>query len=515
MEAATIEQRPRLRFPRASRALDGCADERLTEMIAGGDADAFAVFYERHHRGLLSFCRHTLGSREEAEDVVQHTFLAAYRQLGEHDRTLEAPCAWLYTVARNRCLSVIRSRRESGRESPEPATAGLAEEVQRRADLRDLLSDVAELPEDQRSALILSELGDLSHVEIASILGRPTAQIKALVFRARSALIEGRTARDTTCADIREQLSTLTGGSLRRGPLRRHLKVCSGCSEFREQVRRQRTALGLILPVVPTIGLEDALAAASGAGGTGAAGLAGVGAGGAGAPALGVSAGSSKVFAGLALKAGVLKTAAVVAATGAAAAGGGVAIERAGGPDSRPASESRAGALAQGANPGAATDRTVGSPNGDSAGPTVESGRKANGRLKDSSAGQRRRGGVTPERGGGDNRGLGGGKARGRGSSSRGASNAGGRRDRPGARGGRGTRNGGNASPPTKRARPERTRRARLPAGGQGTGDRPALPGNAPRQPVPNQRPDEPGATAPRGRAGRPKGTKPVSDSSS
>ena len=455
-------------------------------MIADGDAEAFAALYERHHRGLLSFCRHTLGSREEAEDVVQHTFLAAYRQLGEQGRTLEAPRAWLYTVARNGCLTLLRTRRESGRESAEPATAGLADEVQRRADLRDLLSDVAELPEDQRSALILSELGDLSHDEIAEILGRPTAQIKALVFRARSALIEGRDARDTTCSDIREQLSTLTGGSLRRGSLRRHLRVCTGCSEFREQVRRQRTALGIVLPVVPTIGLGDTLAAASGAGSMGGAGLAGAGVGGAGAPTVGVVAGSSKVFAGLALKAGALKTVAVVATTGAVAAGGGVAVERSGGSDPRPPAESRVGAQrAAPADPsaGGAISGPAASPN--------EPGLSATGRERGSSPAQDRRDALKSERG--KSNGLGGAKGRDRGASSR----------APVAHGRERSGKAGGGAPPTKQPKQALPGQAR--PDGQATGGRPLSPGDASGKPQPGQRSesaDESGVAVGRGRSG-------------
>ncbi len=483
-------------------------------MIADGDSDAFAVFYERHHRGLLSFCRHTLGSREEAEDAVQHTFLAAYRQLGEHERTLEAPRAWLYTVARNRCLSVLRARREHGRESAEPATAGLAEEVQRRADLRDLLSDVAALPEDQRSALILSELGDLSHDEIAGILDRPTPQIKSLVFRARSALIEDRTARDTTCADIREQLSTLTGGSLRRGPLRRHLKACSGCADFREQVRRQRAALGIVLPVVPTIGLQDTLAAASGAGGastagvgaaggSGGAGLAGVGAGGAATPVLGASAGSTKIFAGLALKAGTLKTVAVVAATGTVAAGGGVAVERAGDAGPRPTSDSRAGVLVQGADPPAPTEGGPGS------GPANEQSPKAGGRPGGSSAARGRRDAATHERRAGGSPGRREGRSHGR--SSRAASPGRGHGNGRVAQGRAKPRDGAGGGAPAKQARPERTR----PDGK--AGGRPASPADTAPNPAPTQRPQsaaEPGGAAARGRTG-PLPLKPRRDSSS
>lgn len=484
MEVTTIEHRLPSRRQRGSRALEACGDEGLVERIAGGDTSAFAVFYERHHRGLLSLCRHTLGSREEAEDVVQHTFMAAYRQLGERQRTLEAPRAWLYTVARNRCLSLLRSRREPGRESAEPATAGLDEEVQRRSDLRDLLSDVAALPEEQRSALILSELGDLSHDEIAGVLDRPTAQVKGLVFRARSALIEGRTARDTTCSDIREQLSTLTGGSLRRGALRRHLALCSGCSDFREQVRRQRAALGIILPVVPAVGLQDAVAAVA-AVGSGGAGLAAAGAGGAGASALSASAGTSKIFAGLVLKAGALKTTAVVVATGAVAAGGGIAVERTVGVDPRPGADSRADSRVPVRSTAAPA---VANPSDRSGEPAAEPDRGAKRRARGSDAEQRRREGDTPN---GRKRGSapdGAGQGRGPSESSPG-------RDRPVGPGHGRSRRGGEGAPREKKRGSEQAQ-----PNGRPTGGRPVSPRPDPPKPPPGQRPEsaaEPGA-APR-----------------
>ena len=90
--------------------------------------------------------------------------------------------------------------------------------------------------------------------------------MKSLVFQARSGLIERRQARETPCVEIREQLATLRGGSLRRGPLRRHLKVCPGCTEFREDVRRQRQMVAMVLPVVPTLALKENALAAVGVG---------------------------------------------------------------------------------------------------------------------------------------------------------------------------------------------------------------------------------------------------------
>jgi RNA polymerase sigma factor (sigma-70 family) len=267
--------RPRSRLP--ARLLRLARDERLVEQVRAGSVAAFDVVYDRHHRGVLAFCRHMLGSKEEAEDAVQHTFMAAYRALAGSGQRIELR-PWLYAVARNRCLTVLRSRREQPvGELAEPATENLAVQVQQREDLRELLRDLGGLPEQQRAALVLAELGDVSHDEIAQVLGCERGKVKALVFQARSSLYASRAARETSCVQIREQLANLHGGALRRNMLRRHLRECPGCREFRSRVRAQRRALAIVLPVAPSVGLKEGVlgSALGGASVAGTAGLAG------------------------------------------------------------------------------------------------------------------------------------------------------------------------------------------------------------------------------------------------
>src|SRR4051794_40955699 len=158
----------RPRVPRRLLALAG--DERLVEQIQRGDEVAFEVAFERHSGPILSFCRHMLGSREEAEDAVQHTFAAAYRDLVGSEREIRLK-PWLYAIARNRCLSMLRARREQVAEEIEIETAGLDEQVEQRSDLRELLADLRDLPPEQREALLLAEVGDLPHSDIAGVLG--------------------------------------------------------------------------------------------------------------------------------------------------------------------------------------------------------------------------------------------------------------------------------------------------------------------------------------------------------
>ncbi len=313
---ASAAPRPAFIHRRPARLLRLSGDDRLVAEVRAGSEAAFEVVYDRHHRGILGFCRHMLGSQEEAEDAVQHTFMAAYRDLMGSDKPIQLS-AWLYTIARNRCLTVLRARRERPSDEIDKASfEGLASEVERRQDLRDIVRDVGQLPEDQRAALVLAELGDVSHDEIAVILDVPKAKVKALVFQARSSLTASRLARDTPCEEIREQLANLRGGSLRRTTLRRHLNECAGCRAFRTEMDTQRKALAVALPVIPAIGLKEGVLSAvlgGGSGGAGAVAAAGAGAG----------AGATTFGGGLVAKALVVAAVAGGGAAGVSAVAGG------------------------------------------------------------------------------------------------------------------------------------------------------------------------------------------------
>src|SRR5438270_7034305 len=197
------------------RALRTASDARLVALVRARSPIAFETLYDRYHQQIFAFCRHVLGDREEAADVVQHTFLAAYDAIVSSEKPILLR-AWLFTIARNRCYSILRARcQHPSEEAVELPTEGLAAQVQVREELRQLLADVRGLPADQRAALILAELYTLSHQEIGLALGVPTAKVKALVFQARESLLADRTARDTDCAVIREQLANSHGPALR------------------------------------------------------------------------------------------------------------------------------------------------------------------------------------------------------------------------------------------------------------------------------------------------------------
>src|SRR5919204_1152216 len=289
---------------------DAVSDERLVARVRAGDTGAFEAIYDRYAGLIHSSCRHTLGQPDDADDAVQHTFLAAYRAIRQSAQPIDLK-PWLFTIARNRCVSVLRAWRRdpsvADGEAPEPITEGLVAAVERRESLRALLRDIGALPEDQRSALILTQLGTLKHEEVARVLGVPTEKVKALVFQARNSLVSTRLARETACHDFRQQLATLTGPALRRGNLRRHLVSCSGCRDYQLALKRQRAAIVVLLPVAAHPALRSKVLGEI-VGGAGGGSSTGAGAGGA--------------LSGLAAKGAALK---VGLAMGVAATGGGVA----------------------------------------------------------------------------------------------------------------------------------------------------------------------------------------------
>jgi RNA polymerase sigma factor (sigma-70 family) len=308
-------------YPSSPRLLRLASDERLVGRVRAGSEQAFAVLYERHYRKVLSFCRHMLGSAEDAEDAVQQSFVSAYRDMLRDDKEINFR-PWLYRIARNHCISALRARRPvADLDEAEPSTVGLSQQVADRDELRDLLHDLARLPDDQREALVLAELHDNSHSDVAEILGCDREKVKSLVFQARNSLIKSREARDTPCEEIRRQLSVLHGGSLRRSVIRRHLAECDGCRAWRNAAKSQRRAMAILLPVVPSSALKfgagNAIAAA------GAAGVVSHG-----AASGGVFSGTLTTLASkLGLPAVVVKGAATAATVAVVAAGGTVAVK--------------------------------------------------------------------------------------------------------------------------------------------------------------------------------------------
>ena len=167
--------------------------------FAGGPARAPQAaategLYERHAAKILSYCLHQLGSREEAEDAVQTTFMNAFRALGR-GVVPEAESAWLFKIAENVCLSRRRSSWRRGR-IESPSDFDVIEEVvpgpsRQRDELIGIEDALASMPEQQRRAILLREWQGLSYREISDELELSQSAVETLIFRARRSLAQG------------------------------------------------------------------------------------------------------------------------------------------------------------------------------------------------------------------------------------------------------------------------------------------------------------------------------------
>lgn len=295
-------------------------DERLVKAVRNGDSTAFEVLYDRYSASLLSFCLYMLASRHDAEDAVQVTFASAYRSLLADQRPVTLR-PWLFTIARNSCLSTLRKRRPWVELNGEPALNGDPyHELEVKDEVRHMLANLRELPERQRATLVLSELHGLNQAEIGIVLGVRSEQVKAYAFQARTNLISEKVAREADCTDIRKELATARGAALRKRNLRRHLRTCGGCREYEDALAGQRQRFAALMPIVPSLALkmralQDFVDSA---------GVPGVYVGG---TAVGGSMAGTAVIAGGSMKALVAKVAAGVVAIGAASGVGVAALD--------------------------------------------------------------------------------------------------------------------------------------------------------------------------------------------
>ncbi len=312
MEASALTHADAVGHSGRSPLLRLQSDERLIALVRRGNHGAFEALVGRYQSRLLAFCRHMLGSREDAEDVLQEVFAAAFNAILADDRPINAR-PWLYRIARNRSLNHLRRIQPIGVDSmdihlSEHGTS-TADKVDKREQFRELIADVQDLPETQRTALLLREIDALSYEQIAEAMETTIPSVKSLLVRARVSLAEAAEARQLNCDDVRTELGEIAEGLRRRTtpPVRRHLRTCERCTTFRTELRATSKALALMLPVGPLllakklilahVGLTS-LAGGGGAGGAGSA-ASGTAAVGAVAGTAGAASSSSLVSAGL------------------------------------------------------------------------------------------------------------------------------------------------------------------------------------------------------------------------
>mgnify|MGYP000346581646 CR=1 FL=1 len=229
------------------------SDERLVAMVRNGNQGAFETLVSRYQSRLLAFTRHMLSSKEDAEDILQETFTAAFNAMLADNRPINVR-PWLYRIARNRSLNHLRRAKAVGVDSMDThfadAGASTDDKVEGREKIRQLLGDVKELPETQRTALLLREIDALSYDQIAEAMDTTVPSVKSLLVRARVGLAESAEARRITCEQVREELGQVAEGLTKiTPPVRRHLKFCESCDGFRADLKQNNRSLAAVLPV--------------------------------------------------------------------------------------------------------------------------------------------------------------------------------------------------------------------------------------------------------------------------
>jgi RNA polymerase sigma factor (sigma-70 family) len=286
------------------------SDERLTRRAVGGDDRAFAAIFRRYHQSLYRFCLAIVGNPEDAQDALQNTMMKVLRALPGEERKIELK-PWLYRIAHNESIDLLRRRRETRQLDAEQVAPGygLAEAAATRERLRRLFSDLRELPERQREVLVMRELAGLKFEEIGAALDTSGAVARQTLYEARLSLRQMEEGREMRCDAVTKALSDGDGRITRRRDVRAHLRSCAACRGFREEIKGRQQDLAALspLPAVAAAGmLQGLIGGSSGAATSG--GLAAT-----------LGGGAAKTIAGSAAAKGVA-TAAVVAAVGVTAA---------------------------------------------------------------------------------------------------------------------------------------------------------------------------------------------------
>ncbi|NIK67732.1 MULTISPECIES: sigma-70 family RNA polymerase sigma factor [unclassified Paenibacillus] len=173
-------------------------DSQLIREIKDGNIELYSELMRRYQRKILAFIYHMLKSAKLellAEDLCSETFYKAYRSLHSFREVDASFSTWLYTIARNTVLSELRKQKsahvpldESNVMPAAPPDQVPEQHVLRNERMAMVREAINNLPEKQRSALILREYDQLDYQEIANILGQTVSSVKSLLFRARASV---------------------------------------------------------------------------------------------------------------------------------------------------------------------------------------------------------------------------------------------------------------------------------------------------------------------------------------
>ena len=170
-------------------------DTVLVGLIAAGDQAAFSAFMNNHLRAITLFASRFLSSREDGEDTAQAVFMEVWRNADQFDPSRASPKTWLFRIARNRCIDVLRRRRirqfvgldEEPGEVPQDAPTAL-QVLSDKRDLQDVANAIRALPDRQRMALLMNVVGELPVRSVAVAMETSEGAVEQLIARARRTL---------------------------------------------------------------------------------------------------------------------------------------------------------------------------------------------------------------------------------------------------------------------------------------------------------------------------------------
>ena len=181
------------------------SDAALMLRVKRGDRAAFTALVEKYKQPVVNFVCRSLRDEAESEDLAQNVFLQVYKSRARYERTAKFS-TWLFTIARNLCLNEIRRRSRHPAESLEETHAENEDQPQRQYEdkkvflpvenvlhgelARKIEEALADLPENQRTAILFCRQDELSYEEIAKILGCSLSATKSLIHRGRETLKE-------------------------------------------------------------------------------------------------------------------------------------------------------------------------------------------------------------------------------------------------------------------------------------------------------------------------------------
>jgi RNA polymerase sigma-70 factor (ECF subfamily) len=184
--------------PRGGEELDAAAERDAIAASRRGEREAFDLLVARYQRSIYRLCYRYVNNHEDANDLAQEAFLKAWRGISRF-RGDSAFSTWLYRIAVNTCLNFKAARRPETRELDEAFVdprPGALVEVERADAASRVREAVSRLPERQRATLILKLFHELTHEEVARVLGSSVGTVKANLFHALANLRRGVAASE-------------------------------------------------------------------------------------------------------------------------------------------------------------------------------------------------------------------------------------------------------------------------------------------------------------------------------